>query len=56
MLTLQEEHDLWLKLGGRAADETPETFAAKNLDYSDGLQYSRYERCPSASNPRLRPR
>ena len=50
-LLLQEEHDLWLKLGGRAADETPQTFAAKNLDYSDGLQYSRYERCPSASNP-----
>ena len=26
-------------------------FATKNLDYSDGLQYSRYERCPSVSNP-----
>jgi IPT/TIG domain-containing protein len=51
VLTLAEEHKLWVRLGGRDADETPQTFAAKHLSYSDGLQYSVYDRCPSAANP-----
>lgn len=41
-LTLAEEHSLWSKQGGRAADETPASFAAKHLSYSDGLQHSVY--------------
>lgn len=41
-LTLDEEHSLWAKQGGRAANETPQSFAAKHLSYSDGLQFSAY--------------
>jgi len=51
VLTLREEFDLWAKQGGLASDETWRSFADKHLSYSDGLQYSVYERCPSAGNP-----
>ena len=51
VLTLADEHALWSKQGGRAADETFTSFAAKRLSYSDGMQHSVYESCPSASNP-----
>ncbi len=50
-LTLADEYALWDKQGGRAAGETDASFAAKHLSYSDGLQYSVYENCPSPSNP-----
>jgi hypothetical protein len=50
VLTLSEEHGLWLRLGGRADDETPQSFAGKPLSYSDGLQYSVYAYCQDAGN------
>ncbi len=49
VLTLKEEHNLWVK-HGRGANETFQQFADKHLNYSDGLQYSEYARCP-ASHP-----
>jgi hypothetical protein len=51
VLTLVEEYSLWAKQGGRAKDETFESFKDKHLSYSDGLQYSVYELCPSPSHP-----
>lgn len=56
-LKQREEYDLWKytyevnKTTTRPA--TAEAFVDYKLSYSDGLQYSVYERCPSASSPQL---
>jgi hypothetical protein len=50
VLTLNEEYELWSKGGGRTDNETPSEFAERHLSYSDGLQYSAYENCPSSGN------
>lgn len=49
-LTLKEEHDLWAKQGGRAANESDK---ARPLLYSDGLQYSDYRVVGSRRVPNL---